>query len=245
MSLAGALETRIENPPSAAQDGLIWRGRRGGVPGAIVPIVVLAVLGVAAGARVVEQDAEIAGDGRGMEGHEGDDRRERRPWSRRDSARHRLRYRAGQRSKHGNISAPTLPVIARVTWPRRHALSPPSPDALDVDENEHHDVKHDFAVRSSFCPGGHRLITHPVTPSPILRSGGSSLAPFDTVGSPFVSTKEAQPEEDPSVSARLQRLQNNYEDFGMRRTVEGILVVHDHGHPHILMLQIANAFFKL
>ncbi|KAF8420287.1 nucleotide hydrolase-domain-containing protein [Boletus edulis BED1] len=58
-------------------------------------------------------------------------------------------------------------------------------------------------------------------------------------------TKEAQPEEDPSVSARLQRLQNNYEDFGMRRTVEGILVVHDHGHPHILMLQIANAFFKL
>ncbi|KAG6330147.1 hypothetical protein ID866_8942 [Astraeus odoratus] len=58
-------------------------------------------------------------------------------------------------------------------------------------------------------------------------------------------TKEAQPEEDPSVSARLQRLQNNYEDFGMRRTVEGVLVVHDHGHPHILMLQIANAFFKL
>lgn len=59
------------------------------------------------------------------------------------------------------------------------------------------------------------------------------------------STKEAQPEEDPSVAARLQRLQNNYEDFGMRHTVEGVLVVHDHGHPHILMLQIANAFFKL
>lgn len=31
----------------------------------------------------------------------------------------------------------------------------------------------------------------------------------------------------------------------MRHTVEGVLVVHDHGHPHILMLQIANAFFKL
>lgn len=40
------------------------------------------------------------------------------------------------------------------------------------------------------------------------------------------STKEAQPEEDPSVAARLQRLQNNYEDFGMRRTAEGVLVVH-------------------
>ena len=38
-------------------------------------------------------------------------------------------------------------------------------------------------------------------------------------------------QEDPSVAARLQRLQNNYEDFGMRRTVEGILLVHEHGHP--------------
>ncbi|KAG8215733.1 nucleotide hydrolase-domain-containing protein [Butyriboletus roseoflavus] len=89
------------------------------------------------------------------------------------------------------------------------------------------------------------LTRHLVTLSPISRSGWSSLPPFDTVRLTFASTKEAQPEEDPSVSARLQRLQNNYEDFGMRRTVEGILVVHDHGHPHILMLQIANAFFKL
>lgn len=59
------------------------------------------------------------------------------------------------------------------------------------------------------------------------------------------TTKDAQPEEDPSVAARLQRLQNNYEDLGMRRTVEAVLVVHEHGHPHVLMLQIANAFFKL
>ncbi|KAK7205587.1 Cleavage/polyadenylation specificity factor subunit 5 [Myxozyma melibiosi] len=58
-------------------------------------------------------------------------------------------------------------------------------------------------------------------------------------------TKEAQPEEDPSVSARLQRLQDQYEQYGMRRTCEGVLVCHEHGHPHILMLQIANAFFKL
>lgn len=59
------------------------------------------------------------------------------------------------------------------------------------------------------------------------------------------TTKEAQPEEDPSVAARLQRLKNNYDECGMRRTVEGVLLVHDHGHPHVLMLQIANAFFKL
>ncbi|KAG6830406.1 hypothetical protein H0H92_000902 [Tricholoma furcatifolium] len=59
---------------------------------------------------------------------------------------------------------------------------------------------------------------------------------------PAHSTKEAQPEENPSISVRLQ---NNYEDFGMCRTVEGILVVHEHGHQHIFMLQIANTFFKL
>ncbi|KAL8788293.1 MAG: hypothetical protein Q9195_007349 [Heterodermia aff. obscurata] len=58
-------------------------------------------------------------------------------------------------------------------------------------------------------------------------------------------TKENQPEEDPSVLARLKRLEEHYELHGMRRTCEGILVCHEHNHPHILMLQIANAFFKL
>lgn len=57
--------------------------------------------------------------------------------------------------------------------------------------------------------------------------------------------KETQPEEDQSVIARLQRLQEHYSEHGMRRTCEGILVCHEHNHPHILMLQIANAFFKL
>ncbi|KAI9721689.1 MAG: hypothetical protein M1828_005057 [Chrysothrix sp. TS-e1954] len=58
-------------------------------------------------------------------------------------------------------------------------------------------------------------------------------------------TKETQPEEDPSVLARLKRLEEHYVEHGMRRTCEGILVCHEHNHPHILMLQIANAFFKL
>ncbi|KAJ5908682.1 cleavage and polyadenylation specific factor 5 [Penicillium taxi] len=58
-------------------------------------------------------------------------------------------------------------------------------------------------------------------------------------------TKETQPEEDPSVLARLKRLEEHYDLHGMRRTCEGILVCHEHNHPHVLMLQIANAFFKL
>jgi cleavage and polyadenylation specificity factor subunit 5 len=38
-------------------------------------------------------------------------------------------------------------------------------------------------------------------------------------------TKEAQPEEDPSVLSRLNRLQEHYEKYGMRRSCEAILVV--------------------
>lgn len=57
--------------------------------------------------------------------------------------------------------------------------------------------------------------------------------------------KETQPEEDPSVKDRLRRLEEHYGLYGMRRTCEGVLVCHEHNHPHVLMLQIANAFFKL
>lgn len=31
----------------------------------------------------------------------------------------------------------------------------------------------------------------------------------------------------------------------MRKTVEGLLVVHEHGHPHVLLLQVGNSYFKL
>lgn len=32
----------------------------------------------------------------------------------------------------------------------------------------------------------------------------------------------------------------------MRKSVEAVLLVHDHGHPHVLLLQLANStFFKL
>eukprot|EP01088_Endostelium_zonatum_P014588 TRINITY_DN3262_c0_g1_i1.p1 TRINITY_DN3262_c0_g1~~TRINITY_DN3262_c0_g1_i1.p1 ORF type:complete len:340 (+),score=115.51 TRINITY_DN3262_c0_g1_i1:147-1022(+) len=58
--------------------------------------------------------------------------------------------------------------------------------------------------------------------------------------------KEAQPEKDATVPARLARMQAKYEKEGMRRTVEGVLIVHVHNHPHVLLLQIENShFFKL
>ena len=149
-------------------------------------------------------------------------------------------------------------------------------------------------VRACFSLRGTRAVRFITTPIPSSPAFPPLNEPSSTMSQTLrlyplsnftFSTKEAQPEEDPSVAARLQRLQNNYEDFGMRRTVEGVLVVHvsielvmlkavaehyalrasplsathihhprsfadalfvqDHGHPHILMLQIANAFFKL
>jgi cleavage and polyadenylation specificity factor subunit 5 len=57
--------------------------------------------------------------------------------------------------------------------------------------------------------------------------------------------KDAQEEEDPSVPARLARLQEQYDKHGMRRTVEALIMCHDHAHPYVLMLQIANTFYKL
>eukprot|EP00741_Cyanophora_paradoxa_P021319 tig00021348_g20579.t1 len=57
--------------------------------------------------------------------------------------------------------------------------------------------------------------------------------------------KEQQLEKDKSVQARLDRMRSKYEKEGIRRTVEGILLVHNHNHPHILLLQIGNTFFKL
>lgn len=57
--------------------------------------------------------------------------------------------------------------------------------------------------------------------------------------------KEAQLEKDTSVPARLARMKEKYEKEGQRRTVEGVLLVHQHNHPHVLLLQIGNSFFKL
>lgn len=58
-------------------------------------------------------------------------------------------------------------------------------------------------------------------------------------------TKEAQYERDSSVPARFQRMREEFEKMGMRRSVEGVLLVHEHGLPHVLLLQLGTTFFKL
>ena len=61
------------------------------------------------------------------------------------------------------------------------------------------------------------------------------------------------------ASHRVRRLSGNYfkpwnydyfyreeyDKFGMRKTVEGVLIVHEHGLPHVLLLQLGTTFFKL
>ncbi|KAL4122355.1 hypothetical protein QTP88_014699 [Uroleucon formosanum] len=58
-------------------------------------------------------------------------------------------------------------------------------------------------------------------------------------------TKEPLFEKDPSVPARFQRMRDEFEKIGMRRSVEGVLIVHKHGLPHVLLLQLGTTFFKL
>lgn len=58
-------------------------------------------------------------------------------------------------------------------------------------------------------------------------------------------TKEPLFEKDPSVPARFQRMRDEFDRIGMRRSVEGVVLVHEHGLPHVLLLQLGTTFFKL
>lgn len=57
--------------------------------------------------------------------------------------------------------------------------------------------------------------------------------------------KDPQSERDHSVQARFQRMREEYDQIGMRRSVDGVLLVHEHNLPHVLLLQIGSTFFKL
>jgi cleavage and polyadenylation specificity factor subunit 5 len=47
------------------------------------------------------------------------------------------------------------------------------------------------------------------------------------------------------VLARFQRMREEFQSIGMRRSVEAVLLVHEHGLPHVLLLQLGTTFFKL
>ncbi|KAL2262842.1 hypothetical protein VTK26DRAFT_9290 [Humicola hyalothermophila] len=97
---------------------------------------------------------------------------------------------------------------------------------------------------STITPAALQSSQPPIIPLPFNANQPPTIRLYPLSNYTF-GVKETQPEEDPSVLARLKRLEEHYQAHGMRRTCEGILVCHEHNHPHILMLQIANAFFKL
>ncbi|XP_077225875.1 pre-mRNA cleavage factor Im 25 kDa subunit 2-like [Tasmannia lanceolata] len=76
-----------------------------------------------------------------------------------------------------------------------------------------------------------------VTTSPVVNAYPLSSYTF--------GTKEPKMEKDTSVADRLARMKVNYMKEGMRTSVEAILLVQEHNHPHILLLQIGNTFCKL
>lgn len=47
------------------------------------------------------------------------------------------------------------------------------------------------------------------------------------------------------MEARFARLRDDFDRIGKRRSVEGVLLVHEHNLPHVLLLQLGTAFFKL
>ncbi|KAK2112541.1 Nudix hydrolase 21, chloroplastic [Saguinus oedipus] len=58
-------------------------------------------------------------------------------------------------------------------------------------------------------------------------------------------TKEPLYEKESSVAARFQRMREGFDKIGMRRTVEGALIVREHRLPRVLLLQLETTFFKL
>lgn len=58
-------------------------------------------------------------------------------------------------------------------------------------------------------------------------------------------TKKPLFERDSSVPARFQRMEEEFAIHGMRRSVEAVLLVHQHKVPHVLLLQLGTTFFKL
>ncbi|VDP10762.1 unnamed protein product [Soboliphyme baturini] len=78
-----------------------------------------------------------------------------------------------------------------------------------------------------------------------MRGESASILPTYPLTSYTFGTKEPLYERDQSVQARFQRMRDEYDKVGMRRSVEGVLLVHEHSLPHVLLLQLGTTFFRL
>ncbi|KAA3457882.1 pre-mRNA cleavage factor Im 25 kDa subunit 1-like [Gossypium australe] len=61
----------------------------------------------------------------------------------------------------------------------------------------------------------------------------------------YFGSKEAIVFKDETVSDRITRMKSNYAAYGLRTSVEAVLLVELFKHPHLLLLQLNNSIFKL
>uniref|UniRef100_A0A1D1Z7A5 Pre-mRNA cleavage factor Im 25 kDa subunit n=1 Tax=Anthurium amnicola TaxID=1678845 RepID=A0A1D1Z7A5_9ARAE len=81
-----------------------------------------------------------------------------------------------------------------------------------------------------------------------LRGGGggsSCVVDIYPLTRYYFGSKDAVPEKDDTLVDRALRLKSNYAAHGLRTCVEGVLLVELCQHPHVLLLQVRNSFFKL
>uniref|UniRef100_A0A674F3F5 Uncharacterized protein n=1 Tax=Salmo trutta TaxID=8032 RepID=A0A674F3F5_SALTR len=81
--------------------------------------------------------------------------------------------------------------------------------------------------------GGNKYMSAPAKPLSLERT--INLYPLTNY---TFGTKEPLYEKDSSVAARFQRMREEFDKLGMRRAVEGVLIVHEHRLPHVLLLII-------
>lgn len=78
-----------------------------------------------------------------------------------------------------------------------------------------------------------------------LVSFASNVVDIYPLNGYYFGSKEASPEKDETLADRIQRLKSNYSANGLRTCVEGVILVELFRHPHLLLLQVRNSFFKL
>jgi len=116
--------------------------------------------------------------------------------------------------------------------------------AAAMDQDYEYDSKFDAPLPTSSNAATSSDSSELARRVPIVQVYGPSCNLYPLENYTFGS-KEPHHEKDTSVKARLARMAEAYSREGMRRVVEGVLLVHNHGHPHVLLLQIGNSFFKL
>ncbi|KAJ8649562.1 hypothetical protein MRB53_002585 [Persea americana] len=76
-------------------------------------------------------------------------------------------------------------------------------------------------------------------------SASNNVVNIYPLSSYYFGSKEASPEKIETLSERVERMKSNYAENGLRTCVEGVLLVELFRHPHVLLLQVRNSFFKL